>query len=109
MHRDIKPQNILIDLKENSDVDKIENITIKIADFGLARSYESLRPFTIEVVSPYYRAPEIFLGQTEYSSKIDVWAVGCIFAEMVLGKILFKGDREIDQLKKIFRYIKQTQ
>jgi len=100
LHRDIKPQNILIDNNEN----------IKIADFGLARSFNIVRPFTKEVVSLWYRAPEIILGCTQYSSKVDVWAVGCIFAELLSRKanlmedyILFKGADEMDQLKKIFR------
>jgi len=93
LHRDIKPQNILMDNNEN----------IKIIDFGLARTYESIRPFTIEVVSLWYRAPEILLGQTEYTAKVDVWAVGCIFGELLFNKVLFKGENELDQLTKIFR------
>ena len=79
------------------------NENIKIIDFGLARTYESIRPFTIEVVSLWYRAPEILLGQTEYTAKVDVWAVGCIFGELLFNKVLFKGENELDQLTKIFR------
>ena len=76
---------------------------LKLADFGLARTYAvPLRPYTHEVVTLWYRSPEILLGQTHYSTAVDVWSAGCIFAEMATGEPFFQGDSEIDQLFKIF-------
>ncbi|KAG5414961.1 hypothetical protein IGI04_002528 [Brassica rapa subsp. trilocularis] len=95
LHRDLKPQNLLIDRATNS---------LKLADFGLARAFGiPVRTFTHEVVTLWYRAPEILLGSHHYSTPVDIWSVGCIFAEMITQKPLFPGDSEIDQLFKIFR------
>lgn len=95
LHRDLKPQNLLIDRRTNS---------LKLADFGLARAFGiPVRTFTHEVVTLWYRAPEILLGSHHYSTPVDIWSVGCIFAEMISQKPLFPGDSEIDQLFKIFR------
>lgn len=95
LHRDLKPQNLLIDRQTNA---------LKLADFGLARAFGiPVRTFTHEVVTLWYRAPEILLGSRHYSTPVDVWSVGCIFAEMVNQKPLFAGDSEIDELFKIFR------
>ncbi|XP_059642332.1 cell division control protein 2 homolog A-like isoform X2 [Cornus florida] len=97
LHRDLKPQNLLIDCGKNS---------VKLADFGLARAFGiPVRTFTHEVVTLWYRAPEILLGSRHYSTPVDVWSVGCIFAEMVNQRPLFPGDSEIDQLFKIFRIL----
>lgn len=94
LHRDIKPQNLLIDVHGN----------IKLADFGLARAFGvPVRTYTHEVVTLWYRAPEILLGSKFYSTPVDVWSLGCIFAEMIKKKPLFPGDSEIDQLFRIFR------
>ncbi|XP_034360651.1 cyclin-dependent kinase 3 isoform X1 [Arvicanthis niloticus] len=94
IHRDLKPQNLLIN----------ECGAIKLADFGLARAFGiPLRTYTHEVVTLWYRAPEILLGSKFYSTAVDIWSIGCIFAEMVTGKALFPGDSEIDQLFRIFR------
>lgn len=94
IHRDLKPQNLLID---SSGV-------IKLADFGLARAFNiPVRAYTHEVVTLWYRAPEILLGCPRYSTPVDMWSVGCIFAEMATKKPLFHGDSEIDQLFRIFR------
>eukprot|EP00826_Nyctotherus_ovalis_P059481 TRINITY_DN8274_c0_g1_i9.p1 TRINITY_DN8274_c0_g1~~TRINITY_DN8274_c0_g1_i9.p1 ORF type:complete len:314 (-),score=106.80 TRINITY_DN8274_c0_g1_i9:79-1020(-) len=94
MHRDLKPQNILIDKNNN----------LKITDFGLARVFSiPIRPYTHEVVTLWYRAPEILLGSAEYSTPVDIWSAGCIFAELFNKQPLFMGDSEIDQLYRIFR------
>ena len=78
VHRDLKPANILLD----KDCKKlIKTAKLKIADFGLARTYSiPTRPYSHEVVTLWYRAPEILLGSVEYSTPIDMWATGCIFA-----------------------------
>ncbi|KFR17444.1 Cyclin-dependent kinase 3, partial [Opisthocomus hoazin] len=94
IHRDLKPQNLLIN----------EAGTIKLADFGLARAFGvPLRMYTHEVVTLWYRAPEILLRCKYYLTAVDIWSIGCIFAEMVIGKAMFPGDSEIDQLFQIFR------
>ncbi|XP_019398160.1 PREDICTED: cyclin-dependent kinase 3 isoform X3 [Crocodylus porosus] len=96
IHRDLKPQNLLIN----------EVGAIKLADFGLARAFGvPLRTYTHEVVTLWYRAPEILLGCKYYSTAVDIWSIGCIFAEMVTRKALFPGDSEIDQLFRIFRIL----
>ncbi|KAH7698521.1 CBN-CDK-1 protein [Aphelenchoides avenae] len=95
LHRDLKPQNLLVDVKSN---------TIKLADFGLARATGiPVRPFTHEVVTLWYRAPEVLLGVEKYSMSVDVWSIGCIFAEMARRRPLWQGDSEIDQLFRIFK------
>lgn len=97
LHRDLKPQNLLID----------KNGVIKVADFGLGRAFGiPVRVYTHEVVTLWYRAPEVLLGSTRYSCPIDLWSIGCIFAEMATKKPLFQGDSEIDQLFRIFRVLR---
>jgi len=97
LHRDLKPQNILIDIKHN---------ILKVADFGLGRTFGlPIRVYTHEVVTLWYRAPEVLLNTQRYGCPIDVWSIGCIYAEMAQGKPLFQGDSEIDQLFRIFRIL----
>ena len=95
IHRDLKPQNLLINIR---------GPVVKLADFGLARAFGvPVRTYTHEVVTLWYRAPELLLGSQYYSMAVDVWSIGCIFAEIVLKKPVFPGDSEIDQLFRIFR------
>lgn len=76
---------------------------LAVCDFGLARKFsDPIEPYTLTIVTLYYRAPELMLGARTYSTEIDMWSVGCIFAEMITGDILFPGSGEIDQLQKIF-------
>ena len=97
-HRDIKPENILFCLENNQYV-------LKVADFGLAREIRSRPPYTEYVSTRWYRAPELLLKYKKYSSPVDIWAIGCILAEMYLQKPLFPGQSELDQLVKICQLI----
>lgn len=94
LHRDLKPQNLLVS-KEG---------ILKLGDFGLARAFGiPVKNYTNEVVTLWYRAPDILLGSKNYSTSIDIWSIGCIFVEMINLKPLFPGSSEQDQLKKIFK------
>lgn len=95
IHRDIKGANVLIN----------ENGVVKLADFGLARVIHPGHKlsYTIRVVTLWFRAPEILLGYKNYSSKVDVWSVGCLFYELFYGKTMFQGDNEKRQLDLIFK------
>ena len=94
LHRDLKPQNLLIN---NMGI-------LKLADFGLARAFGiPVKNFTHEVVTLWYRAPDILLESKDYNTSVDIWSAGCIFAELVIKKALFPGRNEDDQLKKIFK------
>eukprot|EP01123_Difflugia_compressa_P008397 TRINITY_DN2498_c1_g1_i1.p1 TRINITY_DN2498_c1_g1~~TRINITY_DN2498_c1_g1_i1.p1 ORF type:complete len:298 (-),score=41.06 TRINITY_DN2498_c1_g1_i1:126-1019(-) len=95
LHRDLKPQNLLISKKDN---------TLKLADFGLARAFTvPVRNYSPEVVTLWYRAPEVLMGFKNYSTPIDMWSIGCIFAEMKNGKPLFTGKTAEQQLISIFK------
>ena len=101
IHRDLKPQNILFD--ELSDC-------IKIADFGLGRTVDVSKgspcSLTHEVVTLWYRSPEILLGQKDYDFSTDIWSIGCILGEMLnASKPLFRGDSEICQIMHIFKVL----
>ena len=103
VHRDIKPSNILA----------TENCEICYCDFGLARQIEEAEAeddkkqshLTEYVVTRYYRAPEVMLSSHEYTTAIDVWSLGCTFAELLTSQILFKGTNYIQMIKLIFEIL----
>lgn len=96
IHRDMKPQNLLLDKAG----------MIKIGDFGLARAFTiPLRNYTHEVITLWYRPPEILLGSKFYSLPVDIWSTGAIIAEMITRHPLFPGDSEIDELFSIFKIL----
>uniref|UniRef100_A0A0N4ZCA4 Stress-activated protein kinase JNK n=1 Tax=Parastrongyloides trichosuri TaxID=131310 RepID=A0A0N4ZCA4_PARTI len=91
IHRDLKPSNIVVN----------KHCVLKILDFGLARSAANANSnMTPYVVTRYYRAPEVILGMP-YQEIVDIWAIGCIFGELILGHVLFQGTDHIDQWTKI--------
>ena len=94
IHRDMKSANILLNNAGE----------VKIADFGLARQFANGPQiyYTNKVVTLWYRAPELLLGATDYSTQIDIWSLGCIFAELLTGEILFRGDKEPRQIELIY-------
>lgn len=94
LHRDLKPQNLLINSQGQ----------LKLGDFGLARAFGiPVNTFSNEVVTLWYRAPDVLLGSRTYNTSIDIWSAGCIMAEMFTGRPLFPGTTNEDQLLKIFR------
>jgi len=94
LHRDLKTSNLLLSHKG----------ILKVGDFGLAREYGSpLKAYTPIVVTLWYRAPELLLCAKEYSTPIDMWSVGCIFAELLLMNAIFPGKSEVDQLNRVFK------
>jgi len=96
LHRDLKPQNLLIN----------ERGELKLADFGLARAKSvPTKTYSNEVVTLWYRPPDVLLGSTEYSTPIDMWGVGCIFYEMASGRPLFPGSTVEDELHLIFKVL----
>uniref|UniRef100_A0A0N5ADR9 Cyclin-dependent kinase 7 n=1 Tax=Syphacia muris TaxID=451379 RepID=A0A0N5ADR9_9BILA len=93
LHRDLKPNNLLMNA----------NGRIKIADFGLARFFGSPnRNYTHQVVTRWYRAPELLYGARAYGVGVDMWAIGCIIAELLLRNPIFPGESDLDQLVKIY-------
>jgi len=93
MHRDIKPENILIS----------RNGTLKLCDFGFARTMSIGGKYTDYVATRWYRGPELLVGDVEYTKGVDIWAIGCIFAEISNGMPLFPGESDVDQLAHIMR------
>ncbi|KAF4966432.1 hypothetical protein FSARC_5876 [Fusarium sarcochroum] len=94
LHRDLKPQNLLINSKG----------LLKLGDFGLARAFGiPVNTFSNEVVTLWYRAPDVLLGSRTYNTSIDIWSAGCIMAEMFTGRPLFPGTTNEDQIIRIFR------
>ncbi|KAK6466706.1 cyclin-dependent kinase 16-like isoform X1 [Huso huso] len=99
LHRDLKPQNLLIN----------ERGELKLADFGLARAKSiPTKTYSNEVVTLWYRPPDILLGSTDYSTPIDMWGVGCIFYEMSTGRPLFPGSTVEEELHFIFKLLDWT-
>ncbi|KAI8981059.1 kinase-like domain-containing protein [Pilobolus umbonatus] len=100
LHRDLKPSNLLV----NTECE------LKICDFGLARGYvaagsDDTANMTGYVATRWYRAPEILLNPTTYTKALDMWSVGCIFAELLGGKPLFRGTGQIDQIHQILHVL----
>ncbi|WVW81351.1 hypothetical protein I302_103342 [Kwoniella bestiolae CBS 10118] len=96
LHRDLKTSNLLMNNRGQ----------IKVADFGLARKFgDPLGEMTQLVVTLWYRSPELLLGAKEYTTSVDIWSIGCIFAELMQGEPLFPGKGEIDQINRIFQLL----
>lgn len=95
-HRDIKPQNLLIDPSTG---------VLKLCDFGSAKALHAGEPNVSYICSRYYRAPELIFGATNYTCSIDVWSAGCVMAELLLCQPLFPGESAIDQLVEIIKVL----
>ncbi|XP_020692789.1 shaggy-related protein kinase epsilon isoform X2 [Dendrobium catenatum] len=95
-HRDIKPQNLLVNPHTHQ---------LKLCDFGSAKKLVQGEPNISYICSRYYRAPELIFGATEYTTAIDLWSVGCVLAELLLGQPLFPGDSAVDQLVEIVKVL----
>lgn len=95
-HRDIKPQNLLVDPATH---------ILKLCDFGSAKKLIKGEPNVSYICSRYYRAPELIFGCTDYSCIIDVWSVGWVVAELLLGQPLFPGESGVDQLVEIIKVL----
>ncbi len=95
-HRDIKPQNLLVDVQTHA---------LKLCDFGSAKILRPEESNISYICSRYYRAPELIFGAANYTPLIDVWSLGCVFAELILGKPLFPGESGIDQLVEIIKVL----
>lgn len=95
-HRDIKPQNLLVNTA---------NHVLKLCDFGSAKVLTPGEPNISYICSRYYRAPELIFGATDYTAAIDVWSVGCVMGELLLGQPLFPGDSGVDQLVEIIKVL----
>lgn len=96
IHRDLKPENLLLTVDG----------ALKICDFGLSRYFSlPLRQYSPGVVSQWYKAPELLIGDRFYELSIDIWAAGCIIAEMTNGRPLFQGDSDTQEIHKIFEIL----
>lgn len=95
-HRDIKPQNLLVDP---------ETYALKLCDFGSAKQLKPSEPNVSYICSRYYRAPELIFGATNYTVQIDIWSSGCVMAELILGQPMFPGESGIDQLVEIIKIL----
>ncbi|KAJ8485357.1 hypothetical protein OPV22_017842 [Ensete ventricosum] len=95
-HRDVKPQNVLVDPLTHQ---------VKLCDFGSAKVLVKGEPSISYICSRYYRAPELIFGATEYTTSIDIWSAGCVLAELLLGQPLFPGESAVDQLVEIIKVL----
>ena len=95
-HRDIKPQNVLVD--PNTHI-------LKLCDFGSAKKLVKGEPNISYICSRYYRAPELIFGATDYTTQVDVWSTGCVIAEIILGCPVFPGESASDQLVEIIKIL----
>lgn len=95
-HRDIKPQNLLLDPQKH---------IVKLCDFGSAKKLVQGQPNVAYICSRFYRAPELIFGATDYTNAIDIWSLGCVFAEMLIGFSLFAGENSVDQLVEIIKIL----
>ncbi|CAL9086605.1 unnamed protein product [Musa textilis] len=95
-HRDIKPQNLLVNPHTHE---------IKLCDFGSAKKLVPGEPNISYICSRYYRAPELIFGATEYTTAIDMWSVGCVLAELLIGQPIFPGESGVDQLVEIIKIL----
>lgn len=96
VHRDIKPANILLDST---------TMHVALCDFGHAKSFATPAPSSTYIASRYYRAPELVLGNAHYTEAVDMWALGCILAELLVGSPVLMGDSSVGQLVEIVRLI----
>jgi len=95
-HRDIKPQNILVDARTDA---------LKLCDFGSAKRLQKGESSVAYISSRYYRAPELIFGATQYGTKIDIWSTACVAAEVMLGQPLFVGKNNVSQLVEIIKVL----
>ncbi len=96
VHRDIKPQNLLIDPLTHQ---------LKLCDFGSAKKIIEGEQNVAYICSRYYRAPELIFGATSYTSAVDVWSAGCVVGELLIGQPLFVGESGVDQLVEIIKVL----
>lgn len=95
-HRDLKPQNVLLDSKTG---------IVKLCDFGSAKDICDGQPSVCYICSRFYRAPELIFGSVNYTISVDLWSAGCIFGELLLGQVLFAGENGVDQLVEIVKVL----
>ncbi|KAG4384497.1 hypothetical protein GLYMA_13G289800v4 [Glycine max] len=95
-HRDVKPQNLLVDPLTHQ---------VKLCDFGSAKVLVEGESNISYICSRYYRAPELIFGATEYTTSVDIWSAGCVLAELLLGQPLFPGENQVDQLVEIIKIL----
>lgn len=119
LHRDLKPQNILLDLppdfnpqlttiirNNNNNANALSGLKVKIGDFGLARGFAiPVSGYCAEVVTLWYRPPEILMGCTHYGPAVDLWSFACILVEMLTGVAIFRGKNCDDQIRRIVRIL----
>eukprot|EP00826_Nyctotherus_ovalis_P038166 TRINITY_DN3561_c0_g2_i1.p1 TRINITY_DN3561_c0_g2~~TRINITY_DN3561_c0_g2_i1.p1 ORF type:complete len:223 (+),score=43.28 TRINITY_DN3561_c0_g2_i1:79-669(+) len=97
MHRDIKPQNLIVDHKRK---------ILKVIDWGLAEFYHSDKSYNVRVASRYYKGPELLTDDVFYNYSLDIWSLGCVLAEMIFNKVpFFRGKDNFDQLIRIVRVL----